>query len=149
MATEHSLWQWLRKARDTFGTALRLARLENLAGAGAPDVEGCLRGAQLWLELKVAARPARKATRLRFGSPLRDSQVEWAKEQLSAGGPLGYLIQVGAGPERAIYLIHGCKYEALHAGVNEEWCIANNELDRTTPDRVVQLATMLTKEHFV
>lgn len=40
MALEKSLWAWLAKGRVELGRALDMERVENLLGAGTPDVEG-------------------------------------------------------------------------------------------------------------
>lgn len=142
MATEATLWQWASQARRVFGEHLHVERLENMVGAGHPDVEGCLDGIQFWLELKVAKRPARAATKLRFGSPLRDSQVEWGKKRIAAGGRVWYLIQVGSGSERQVYLIRATvqTIDALYAHVNEDWLRAHDRLDDASPRGVMLTA---------
>lgn len=144
MASESSLWQWLRGARKYFGAGLHITRIENTAGVGAPDVEGMLLGDQFQLELKIASvRPARATTKLRFGSPLRESQLEWCEARLAAGGRVGYLIQVGQGTDRSVYLIPGQLARVLHEGVTESWCRLHNVLDEVTPAEVVRKAVTL------
>lgn len=142
MPTEATLWQWTSQARRVFLGALHIERLENMVGAGHPDVEGCLEGVQFWLELKVAKRPARPTTKLRFGSPLRESQVDWAKKRIAAGGRVWYLIQVGGGPERQVYLIRATvqTIDALFQHVNEDWLRAHDRLDDASPRGVVMTA---------
>lgn len=143
MATEKTQWQWLSNARRELGAALHMERIENMVGAGHPDVELCYAGVQAWIEQKVAKRPARKTTVLRFGSPLRDSQKEWAEKRIAAGGRVWYLIQVGSGHERQMYLIRGTleTVNQLYTHVTEDWCRAHDALDVTTPARVVLVAT--------
>lgn len=142
MPTESTLWDWTSQAKRVFGNLLHLCRIENLVGVGHADVEGCLEGVQFWLELKVAKRPARRATKLRFGSPLRESQVDWAKKRIAAGGRVWYLIQVGAGHERQVYLIRATveTIDALYQHVNEEWLQEHDSLDDSSPRGVVLTA---------
>lgn len=142
MPTERTLWDWASQARRVFGDALHVERVENMVGAGHPDAEGCLEGVQFWLELKVAKRPARKTTKLRFGSPLRDSQVEWARKRIAAGGRVWYLIQVGSGHERQVYLIRATldTITALYQHVNEDWLRAHDSLDDASPRGVMVTA---------
>lgn len=123
--------------------ALHMERIENAVGVGHPDVELCYCGIQSWIEQKVAKRPARRTTKLRFGSPLRESQKLWAEQRIAAGGRVWYLIQVGAGPERQMYLIRGTPetVNCLYRHVTEEWCIAHDALDDATPRGVVLTAT--------
>ncbi len=120
--TESNLWDWLAKARLVLGLDLDMRRVENAVGIGDPDVELCYKGAGADIELKAARRPAHLTTKLKFGSPMKDDQVEWAVARLRAGGAHGYLIQVGSGAERAIYLVHG-NYgrHMLDFGVTEGW----------------------------
>lgn len=140
--TEKTLWQWASKARLDLGDELHVTRVENVAGEGHPDAEGCYRGVQFWLELKVAKRPARSATLLRFGSPLRDSQVDWARKRIAAGGRVWYLIQVGSGHERQVYLIRATtvSIDALYHHVNEDWLRQYDSLDEVTPAQVMVMA---------
>jgi hypothetical protein len=144
MPTEATLWRWLSQARRALARPadLHLERLENMVGVGHPDVEGCYQGVQFWLELKVAKRPARNTTKLRFGSPLRDSQVEWAKKRIAAGGRVWYLIQIGAAQDRQVYLIRATSHDidALYSHVNEDWLRERDWLDDATPAGVVRTA---------
>lgn len=143
MPTEKNGWKWLSKARDQMDLPVHIERVENIAGAGHPDVELCYMGVQNWIEQKAAHRPARPSTKLRFGSPLRDSQVEWAKKRIAAGGRVWYLIQVGAGHERQMYLVRATieTIDALFNHVTEDWCRAHDSLDDATPRGVVQTVT--------
>lgn len=136
---------WLSGARRQMDLPVHIERVENSVGAGHPDVELCYMGVQNWIEQKVAKRPARKTTKLRFGSPLRDSQKEWAEKRIAAGGRVWYLIQVGAGHERQMYLIRGTPetVDALYHHVTEEWCRAQDRLDEQTPRGVVMTVTFV------
>lgn len=124
MANETSLWNWLKKARDYFGSALHIRRVENAVSTGDPDADGILKGKDFTIELKCCARPARGSTRLRYHD-VTINQVEWHKHRLAAGGASAFLIQVGDGPEAVRYLVHGAEAHALAEGVNENWLIAH------------------------
>lgn len=145
MATEATLWDWAKQCRRVFGNTIHIERLENLVGAGHPDVEGCYEGVQFWLELKVAKRPARPTTKLRFGSPLRDSQVEWGKKRIAVGGRVWYLIQVGSASERQVYLIRATvqTIDDLYGHVTEDWLRAHDSLDDASPRGVVLAAAFM------
>lgn len=140
--SESNLWQWLARARKPLGKALHMTRQENLVAVGQPDVEGCYSGSQFWLELKHAARPARATTKLRFGSPIKQNQIEWHRERAGAGGRVYYLISVGSGHERRIYLIPWSRGpEMLDHGVTEKQLDEWNELDSPAPFKVVLTAS--------
>lgn len=145
MPTEKTQWQWLSKVRVQIEDPehLHIERIENAVGAGHPDVECCYLGVQSWIEQKVAKRPARATTKLRFGSPLRDSQYEWALKRIAASGRVFYLIQVGGGPERQMYLVRATveTVNALYEHVTEEWLRAHDLLAKQTPVGVVQAVT--------
>lgn len=140
--SEQRLWQWLRKAQVHYGDDLHMCRVENLAGAGAADVEGCLKlygeGLQFHIELKYARRPA-KGGPLRFGSPLRHSQRDWAIARLRAGGRYSFLI----GVSEARYLVpatRGVILEMMECDVNEAWCQEHDVLDGRPAFEAVWLA---------
>jgi hypothetical protein len=136
--SESNAWQWLRKAGVVFGDDLHLERVENMAGAGGPDVQGMLKGQPVLIELKHAALPARGSTPLRFGSPIRPSQVEWAKARVRAGGNVWYLISVGKGHAREFYLLSARKHLTnLQEGFGMDWLRYNSVLDVKSPEQVV------------
>lgn len=119
-----------------------MRRVENGVGLGDPDVEGFLRGeGQFNIELKVASRPARELTRLRFGHEVTIQQVEWAFDRLRAGGASAFLIQVGTaftgGPTK--YLLHGKYAEELVGGVTEGW-LKDNAYLCERPEHAIRLA---------
>lgn len=107
MATEIDLWKWLKKSIPVYTNDLHLTRIENLAGVGVADVEGCLRGKQFWIELKIASKPGGK---VRF----QKTQPPWHKRRLLAGGKTFVLVQ--AGQDR--YLIPGEHIPSMEAGVD-------------------------------
>ena len=122
MASERSLWT---RIRDTAIPELRykkhrvdLQRLENAVGQGHPDVEGCIDGAQVWLELKSEGRPARPTTRIR--PKTRESQSIWHRERTEAGSRCHWvLLQVGEGRKAFLYLLPGDRYDEIAASEPE------------------------------
>lgn len=123
MARESALWQRLKGQVPTIQgeypkSLLHLRRIENLAGAGEPDVEGCLFGRQAWVELKSELRPKRQQTIIR--PKLRESQSDWHKFRTFAGGRSHWvLIQVGERAKSSLYLIPGKFYDQLFATEGE------------------------------
>jgi hypothetical protein len=96
-----------------------LQRLENAAGQGHPDVEGCICspldtiGAQVWIELKSEERPARATTPIH--PKTRESQSIWHRKRVEAGCRCNWvLLQVGEGRRGKLYLIPGSFYDKLH-----------------------------------
>jgi hypothetical protein len=144
-ATESNLWAWLSKARVVLGPDLDMRRIENAVGFGDPDVELCYLGFGCDLELKAAPRPVRGG-RLHFGSPMKREQVEWGLKRLAAGGAHGFLIQVGEGADRSVYLVHGRLGPAmLEGGVTEGWLVAHG-LHVHYPASAVQYAVHLNNQ---
>lgn len=142
--SESNLWDWLAKARVPLRRDLHMRRVENAVSTGDPDVELCYRGHAGNLELKHAPRPARGG-KLHFGSPMKRDQVEWGLDRLAAGGAHGFLISVGKGAERAVYLIHGSYGPAmLDNGVTEDY-LTEHGRRITDPATAVQYAVRLTK----
>lgn len=116
MAREKALWA---RIRDTAIPLLLyqkhtvdLQRLENAVGQGHPDVEGCIDGAQVWIELKSEDRPVRITTMIR--PKTRASQSEWHRERAKAGFRCHWvLIQVGESRKARLYLIPGDRYDDI------------------------------------
>lgn len=117
MARESALWKRLRDA----GVALRqtghlvdLQRLENAAGVGHPDVEGCIDGGQVWIELKSELRPVRVTTAIH--PKKRESQNIWHRVRSEAGCRINWiLLQVGEAHGARLYLIPGHCYDKIEA----------------------------------
>jgi hypothetical protein len=102
------------KALRKCGYKTHFCRLENSAGEGNPDVEGCIDGLQIWIELKSEARPKRSSTLIHPKS--RNSQSIWHRERWEAGCRANWvLIQVGEQQEARLYLIPGNRYDEIHA----------------------------------
>lgn len=53
------------------------SRIENVAGSGIPDLNGCYGGKELWVELKMFRGKQ---------ISLRNSQLVWTAKHLQAGG---------------------------------------------------------------
>lgn len=108
MARESALWKRLKDAVVTLAlnNLVDLQRLENAVGVGHPDVEGCIAGQQVWIELKSCLRPARETTSCRVKK--RQSQTDWHRIRTSAGfRHHWFLIQVGEAHTARLYLIPG------------------------------------------
>jgi hypothetical protein len=112
MALEKSLWQRLITAQKQLigaGHLIHLCRLENSAGSGNPDVDGCLDSHQLWIELKSCTRPVRAKTPIR--PKWRPSQKEWFERRVRAGCKINWiLLQVGDAQKAKLYLLPGAEY---------------------------------------
>lgn len=127
MVLESSTWKWLAKALRHYNPEwdLQAQRVENTAGGGTPDVEGFIRrrdeafGVQFQLELKAEDRPVRKATPLRFDLRNREKQIEFMKRRWEMGGNAHFLLQVGSGHERTLYLVPGTWGERLRSPIQE------------------------------
>lgn len=114
---EKSLWRWLSKHGLTASQA-HIQRIESGAGVGVPDVEGCIRGASVWIELKSCKRPARASTPCR--PSITREQVLWLKRRWQTAGALSWLlVQVGSGPGARRYLMPGAFAEYVATGLPE------------------------------
>lgn len=123
MARESGLWGWLSCARRSYGDALHIHRVENFLEAGTPDVEGYLelpdcRG-QFWIELKSEERPARSSTPIRFKLKKREAQIEFMRKRWEMGANAFFLLQVGSGYDRSLFLAPGDLGPALRDGLTE------------------------------
>jgi len=141
MSRESSLWQWLKKAERELGPNLHMNRIENSAGQGQGDVEGHLRGSgQFWIELKTTTRPVRPETKIRF--KVRPKQIAWHTARAKAGGRSYFLLQVGSGADRRLYLVRGRLAAKIAQGMTESELAAQSENfgDATSAD-FLKLAT--------
>src|SRR4249919_4400266 len=89
---ENKLWQNMRTNMLTKGD--RVDRIENSVSSGAPDVNGCLAGEDVWVELKAPTEPKRAETPLMTSNgnhPLLQSQINWFARQAQAGG-IAYIL---------------------------------------------------------
>lgn len=115
MALESQLWQRCKLGLKTLRLTrhkVDVQRVENAAVSGHPDVEGCIDGRQLWVELKSCARPVRPDTPIRPKKRL--SQEIWHRQRTDAGCRFHWiLIQVGEDRDGVLYLIPGKHYAAI------------------------------------
>ena len=120
MARESSLWKWLSKARLALPDTLQIERVENSIAAGFPDVDGFLAPAGAFqIELKSTERPARPATPVRFALRGREKQIEYMRKRWELGGNAFFLLQVGSGSDRILYLAPGNIGAELQRGITE------------------------------
>lgn len=118
VARESSLWTRLSgtgvPALRARGHRVDLQRVENVAVSGHPDVEGCIDGAQVWIELKSNLRPKRAGTPIR--PKCRESQSIWHKQRAAAGCNYAWiLLQVGEHHNARLYLVPGNLYDHITA----------------------------------
>lgn len=115
MALESALWKRVRNGGTHLkhcGFKVDLKRIENSVGSGHPDVEGCIDGVQIWIELKSEERPKRPTTKIRFR--VRASQDIWLQERVRAGFRRCWVLaQVGDAAESRLYLIPGHMYPSI------------------------------------
>jgi len=107
MKPETRLWGAVREKLKL--PADRLDRIENSVSSGQPDVNGCLAGEDVWIELKAPTEPKRKETPLMsFGNNHRLllTQQNWMKRQQQAGGIAFILLRT----DKRLLLIDGTKY---------------------------------------
>lgn len=71
---EQKLWDDFRKEKPPF---FWLQRIENMVGAGLPDVYLINRKNAAWVELKSVIRPVKMSTRYLGDEGLRTSQKGW------------------------------------------------------------------------
>lgn len=120
MARESSLWKWLSNARLALPDTLQIERVENSIGAGFPDVDGFLAPAGAFqLELKSTERPARPTTPIRFALRNREKQIAYMRKRWELGGNAFFLLQVGSGADRIVYLAPGDIGAELQRGILE------------------------------
>lgn len=86
------------------GQGVRIDRIENLRVNGMPDVNVCINGNEIWIEIKAPTEPKRNTTAL-FGSAhkLSQEQKNWIKRQIDAGGQAYLLIKT----DKRYMLVHG------------------------------------------
>lgn len=81
-------------------------RIESSTSNGAPDINACKNGREVWIEQKQIKMPKKKDTKIKPN--IRASQVIWGVQRRRAGGYHYYAIMIGS----VFYLING-KYTAL------------------------------------
>ncbi|URA07026.1 hypothetical protein P9A47_gp58 [Xanthomonas phage Elanor] len=104
-----------------------MLRVENMAGEGDPDVQGCHNGRYFELELKGCNRPKRPDSLLVFD--VRQSQVIWHRKRWRCGGNVWLYARVGTGREVKRYLVPGCHTGLVKEGVTEAMLAGMSVLD--------------------
>lgn len=145
-STERSEWEWLYegclgKKGKYAGHELHMTRVENeQAGPGTPDGEGCLRGNQFWLELKVCARPVSPSTELDL-SHIRPKQVTWNHNRCLVGGRAWFLVRVeGNGLPTSHYLVFGRYGRLLKEGLTEAGLNALSSVPHSADPALIVMA---------
>jgi hypothetical protein len=121
VAREVRLWEFLRDGLKG-APGLHMRRVENLVGAGAPDVDGCCNGRYFEIELKGIDRPKRADTPLDLG--IRKSQVVWHRQRVRCGGNIWLYVRVGEGAALKKYLVPGKFTRLLEASPPTEESLA-------------------------
>lgn len=139
---ETRLWSWLDGGtKRHFKYDLHMNRVENSVMEGMPDVEGCLRRVQFWIELKCERRPSTAGTPIR--AKFRPAQPPWLRRRIEAGGRAFVLLQVGSGRDARRYLIRGDKADEMAAGVTEDWLEAESFVhSKAAAKSIVQAASL-------
>lgn len=140
MAKESQLWEWLSKAKLDTNHRVDMRRVEDAMAAGFPDVDGFAWLAvgcgpsvvftpedpdgecsllSFKLELKSEKRPKNSATPLRFKVQKRFAQLAFMNKRYQMGEDAYFLLQVGEGAERRIYLAPGDIGARLKNGITE------------------------------
>jgi penicillin-binding protein-related factor A (putative recombinase) len=100
---EENLWKWIKKLKFVYRNQLHLNRIENSAGNGMADVNGCFKGIEFWLELKKANKPSNAKTPIKI--KFQDGQPIWLKNRYRAGGRVFVAILIGKYSKANRYLI--------------------------------------------
>ncbi len=107
MKPEARLWQAMKAHMWMPGD--RLDRVENAVTDGQPDVNGCLAGEDVWVELKAPTEPKRATTVLMTSNgnhQLLQSQINWFARQRQAGGIAFILVRT----DHRMMLVDGTKH---------------------------------------
>jgi len=103
--SESQLWDRVRKGLvEASDLKIDIHRVENMVGAGMPDVNFCYKGVEGWVELKHADKPpARDSTPVYHSGGLRPDQIVWIHKRARAGGRVFVLARCG----ESIFLVPG------------------------------------------
>jgi hypothetical protein len=88
---ESQLWAWMLKGLKPFGLHAHVSRVENSAEVGYPDVEGCIMGRSLVVELKVAYEHAEGRVEVK----ITRAQAYFLHGRSRAGGRAWLLVRLG------------------------------------------------------
>lgn len=109
--SESDLWRMLHKRTAMHG---HFERIENMVGAGMPDVTYCVRGHEGFIELKqIAAFPVRPETVVPIPHYTPQQRI-WARRRLAAGGKVYTLLEV-VRPVPSYYLF-AAEWSRVHLG---------------------------------
>ena len=97
MTEKSGVWEPLRDGTPQ----VMWMRLENLVGTGMPDVNGCLNGVEVWLELKHVASG--------FKIKFQPTQPAWILKRTLYGGRVFVLVR----KLDTLYLYHGSQVREL------------------------------------
>ena len=93
---ESTFYQRVRKMILAEFPSARIDRVENGIVDGMPDVNCCVNGQDLWLELKyIESWPARASTQVLGRKGLRPEQINWHIRQAAAGGDSYVIVGIG------------------------------------------------------
>lgn len=123
------VWQPLRDNFKKLAPDIHLQRIENSVGNGVPDTNGCWRGREFWIELKVARGLKVELTPL---------QAAWLRTRALAGGNSWVLARKGdvfrlwSGDLAYAVMVHG-------------WNFGDHALELTRPWDWRRLLWMVTR----
>lgn len=93
---ESGLYQRIRRQIIAAFPLARIDRVENGLVDGMPDVNACMAGKDIWMELKHLEKwPARATTPVLGRRGLRPEQINWHIRQHAAGGISFIVMGVG------------------------------------------------------
>lgn len=115
---EQKFWDRLK---TNLGSLLYLERIENLVGAGIPDLLVCWQGVVVFAELKaIECMPARRTSKVLGSKGLSVDQKNWHRDWNKHGGTSVVLISVGSKNRRDIYAVRGSMGDQVNDMTVEE-----------------------------
>jgi hypothetical protein len=102
---ENMIWASMKNAKNP---SLDLVRIESWNMLGIPDINGCFRGTEFWIESKVLHGPKNKVV-------FRPFQVPWLLRRRHAGGR-AYVF--GINEDKTIKVYDGIDAIALEEGAD-------------------------------
>ena len=104
--TEKALRQNVKKGLSPYAHVISI---ENAVGVGTPDLNVCIGGYEIWIELKHFKEwPKRKTTNINLGSKNKASwqrEMVWMQERIKHGGVCCVLVQ----NDKQYFLLNGSK----------------------------------------
>lgn len=88
-------------------------RIEGSFQGGIFDLNGCLDGVEVWVEMKQVARP--KTARGMIHPEIKIGQVPWEHLRRAAGGRTFVALMV----DQKLYLLPGCSIKELDRGITQ------------------------------